>query len=105
MKKFTTLLFIFICLSFNITIATSAFVGNVFKEGVYKSSDFNISPNNLYDIQNISSNGNVFVAIFDGNQVVIQTITLGPHSLKYNLVPLEPTYRIMIVGSGDVLIE
>lgn len=104
MKKFATLLFIFLCVSFKITTATSAFVGNVFKEGVYKPSDFNISLNNLYDIQNISSNGSVFVAIFDEHQVVIQTITLGPRSLKYNLVPLEPTYKIMIIGNGDVFI-
>jgi hypothetical protein len=103
MKKFTTLLLISIFLLFN-TI-TSAFAANVFKEGVYKISNFNFSPNNIYNIQNISPNGGVFVAIFDENQVVLQTIKLGPKSDKYNLIPLSPKDRIMIVGNGEVFID
>lgn len=105
MKKFTTLLLISICLLFNTITSISAFAANVFKEGVYKISNFNFSPNNIYNIQNISPNGGVFVAIFDKNQVVLQTIKLGPKSDKYNLVPLNPSDRIMIIGNGEVFIN
>lgn len=104
MKKFTTLL-ILVCLSFNIFTVTPAFAANVFNEGVYRLSDFNFSPNNIYNIQNTSPNTGVFVAIFDENQVVLQTIKLGPKSEKYNLLPLKPTDRIMIIGDGDVFID
>lgn len=104
MKKFNILFLILICLSFNIFNASPAFAANVFKEGVYKLSDFNFSKDNIYNIENTSSTGSVFVAIFDENQVVLQTIKLGPKSGKYNLLPLNPTDRIMIVGDGDVFI-
>ena len=104
MKKLTMFLIILICLSCNIITSTPTFAANLFKEGVYKLSDFNFSPNNIYNIQNTSLNGGVFVAIFDKNQVVLQTIKLGPKSEKYNLLPLNPTDRIMIIGDGDVFI-
>jgi hypothetical protein len=105
MKKFIIFLLTLIYLSFNISITTPAAIGNIFKEGVYKLSDFKFSPNNLYNIQNVSPTGSVFVAIFDENQVVLQTIKLGPKSSKYNLLPLNPTDRIMIIGDGAVFIE
>lgn len=104
MKKFNILFLILICLSFNINNVSPAFAQNVFKEGVYKLSDFNFSKNNIYNIENTSSTGGVFVAIFDENQVVLQTIKLGPKSGKYNLLPLHPTDKIMIIGDGDVFI-
>ena len=105
MKKFNMLFLLLICLSFNISNVSSAFAANLFKEGVYKLSDFNFSQNNIYNIQNTSLSGGVFVAIFDENQVVLQTIKLGPKSEKYNLLPLHPTDRIMIIGNGDVFID
>lgn len=105
MKKFNLLFLLLICLSFNISNVSSAFAANVFTEGVYKLSDFNFSKDNIYNIQNTSDSSSVFVAIFDENQVVLQTIKLGPKSEKYNLLPLHPTDRLMIIGDGDVFIE
>lgn len=105
MKQFNMLSLLLICLSFNISNISFAFAENVFKEGVYKLSDFNFSKDNIYNIKNTSNNSGVFVAIFDENQVVLQTIKLGPNSEKYNLLPLHPTDRIMIIGDGDVFID
>ena len=105
MKKLNMLFLLLICLTFNISNVSSAFATNVFKEGVYKLSDFNFSKDNIYNIQNTSANSGVFVAIFDENQVVLQTIKLDPKSEKYNLLPLNPTDRIMIIGDGDVFID
>ena len=106
MKKLIPFLLILICLSFNIIIVTPAFAANVFKEGVYTVSDLNFSSNNLYAIQNISSNNGVYIAIFDTkNTITTQSIKLGPQSLKYKLLPLSPTDRIMIIGDGDVYIS
>lgn len=97
-------LLVLICLIFNIIKATPAFAVNVFTEGVYKTADFNFSPNNVYNVQNISANRSVFVLIFDENQLAIQSIRLDPQSSKYNLLPLKPNYRILIVGNGEVFI-
>ena len=104
MKKFTTYLLILICLSFNIIRATPAFAANVFKEGVYKAADFNFSPTSTYSVQNVSSKDSVFILIFDENQLGLQSIRLDPKSARYNLLPLKPQYRLIIVGNGDVFI-
>lgn len=105
MKKFTILLLILVCLLFNIIMITPAFAANIFKEGVYKAADFNFSPENLYSVQNVSESDNVYVLLFDENQLGIQSIRLLPNSGKYNLLPLKPDYRIVIVGKGDVFIS
>jgi len=105
MKKHTILFLIFLCLSFNMISATPVFADTNFNEGVYKASDFKFSSDNLYYIQNMSPSDNVFVLIFDENQLQIQSIRLGPKSLKYNLLPLKPDYRIVIVGNGNVFIS
>ena len=104
MKKFGTLLLILICLSFNMFNVTSAFAANVFKEGVYKGADFNFSPTNTYSVQNVSSNASVYILIFDADQLGIQSIRLEPNSARYNLLPLKPDYRIVIVGNAEVFI-
>ena len=105
MKKFTVLFLFFLCLSFNMISVTPVFAATSFKEGVYKAADFKFSADNLYYIQNDSSSDNVFVLLFDENQLQIQSIRLGPKSLKYNLLPLKPDYRIVIVGNGNVFIS
>lgn len=106
MKKLITLALILICLSFNIITITPTFAANIFKEGVYKPSDLNFSPNNLYTVQNISSTNGVYVAIFDDKNIfTTQSVKLDPNSLKYKLLPLNSTDKIMIVGDGDVYIS
>ena len=104
MKKFILLLLILICLLFNIINPTPAFAVNVFKEGVYKAADFNFSQNNTYNVQNVSKGDSVNLLLFDENQLVIQAIRLDPESAKYALLPLKPTYRIVIVGNGEIFI-
>jgi hypothetical protein len=105
MKKLTTLLLILICLSFNILTAKPAFAVTSFKEGIYQLSDFNISQSNNYTIQNVSSNDTIFMIIFDENQHELQSIHLSPKSINYRLVPLQPNYRIVLVGNGEVIIS
>lgn len=103
MKKFILLFSISIFLLFNLTLST--FAANIFKEGVYKAADFNFESENTYSVQNISQKDNVYVLLFDENQLQMQAIRLGPQSKKYNLLPLKPDYRIVIVGNGDVFID
>ncbi|PRR82762.1 hypothetical protein [Clostridium vincentii] len=104
MKKFSILLLVILCLSFNIVRAQPKNQANAFKEGVYKAADFNFSPTNRYTIKNISPKDNVYLLLFDEHQLTIQSIRLDPNSEKYNLLPLKPEYRIVIVGNGEVFI-
>ena len=105
MKKFTVLFLIFLCLFFNMISVTPVAADTNFKEGVYKAADFQFSSDNLYYVENVSPSDNVYVLLFDENQLQIQSIRLGPKSLKYNLLPLKPDYRIVIVGNGNVFIS
>ena len=105
MKKITTMLLILMTLVFGTFIVTPAFASNTFKEGVYKAADFNFSANETYIIQNISSTYSVYITLYDENQLIIQSIRLEPNSDKYNLIPLKPEYRIVIVGNGEVFID
>lgn len=107
MRKSTPLLVFLICLLFNIITATPSptFAVNIFKEGIYRTSDFNFSLNNLYTIKNISPTDGVYVAIFNENHNPIQSVKLVPKSLSYRLLPLKPTDRVMIIGGGEVFIS
>ena len=105
MKKFTILLLLLICFSFNISQVTSAAQTNVFNEGVYKVSDFNLSLDNLYSVQNLSDNQGIYVLIFDENLIGLQYIRIPPKSQKYNMVPLKTTYRLVILGEGEAFID
>lgn len=103
MKKITTLL-ILICLLFNLFIITPVLAVTNFKEGIYQLSNFNISSDNLYSIQNISSSDSVYVLLLDENQRTLQALRLSPNSGEYTLLPLKPSYRIVIIGNGEVVI-
>ncbi|EGT3616771.1 hypothetical protein FHH43_11105 [Clostridium perfringens] len=78
---------------------------NVFKEGVYKVSDLNFSPDNQYIVQNISDTESTYLQIFDKDQIIIQSIRLEPKSEKFNLIKLTPDYRIVLVGNGNIYIS
>ena len=104
MKKFTIILLILICLFLNVFKVTPAFASNSFKEGIYQLSDFNISQGSNYTIQNTSPNDSIYMLLFDENQRQLQAINLSPKSINYNLIPLQPNYRIVIIGNGEVTI-
>ncbi len=106
MRKFTVLFLIFLCLSFNIMGVTSSAVAssNLLKQGVYTLSDFNISPDNLYDVTNVSSTEDAYIIIFDENYAIMQSLRLSPNIKSFNLVPLKPSYKIVILGKTEVYI-
>lgn len=105
MKKFTVLLLILICLSFNIIRSIPAFAAIVVKEGFYTLDDLKLSPNTIYNIQNNSFSDRSYILIFDSNEILQQSVRLNPQSQKFNLVAIEPGYRIIIIGDGEVTIS
>ena len=105
MKKFTISFLLFLCLSFNIISVSPVAAATNFKEGIYKLEDFNFSPNNIYSVQNATSTDTSLVPLFDENQLAIQTVALKPNSPKILLLPLEPNYRLIIIGKGEVIVS
>lgn len=104
MKKNIAVTLIGLSLFFNSFTLIPTFAVTTFKEGVYQLSNLNVTPKNRYTIQNISPDNSVYIALFDEEQRQIQAIHLSPKSENYSLIPLEPNYRIVIVGKGEVII-
>lgn len=105
MKKFTISFLFFLCLSFNMLKILPVAAATILKEGVYTVTDLNLPLNNTYTIANSSSNNVVYIFVFDSNAVVQQSIRLKPQSIKYNLIPMESNYKIIIVGKGEVTLS
>lgn len=104
MKKNISITLIIICLFFNSLSLIPTFAVDTFKEGLYQLSNLNAAKKNRYTIQNISPDNSVYIALFDENQRQIQSIYLPPKSANYTLLALEPSYRIVIIGKGEVII-
>jgi len=105
MKKYAILFLVFLCLLFNMINILPVYAATNFKEGIYKLEDFNFSPNNSYSVQNATNSDTSLVLLFDENQLIIQTVVLKPNSPKIALLPLEPNYRLIIVGKGEVIVS
>lgn len=109
MQKFAVLLLAFLCLSFNVVKVYAAPKNinstNVYTEGLYKPFDLNIIDTNVYRIQNISQDKSLYVAVYNENQETMQAIRLAPNSRKYELIPMKPEYRIIVVGGGQLYIN
>ena len=101
MKKFFISLLVLLFLSFNMITLIPLAIGNVFKEGFYKPSDFNLSSKGTYTVQNVSSTDNVYVLVFDKTHSLYQSIRMEPNSPKY-VLSFDPDFRIAIVGKGEV---
>lgn len=104
MNKFFISLLVLLFLSFNMTTIIPLAIGNIFKEGLYKPSDFNLSSKPIYNVQNVSSTDNVYVLVFDKTHSLYQSIRMEPNSPKY-LLSFDPDFRIAIVGKGEVFLS
>ncbi|MEQ8156040.1 MAG: hypothetical protein ABRQ25_14315 [Clostridiaceae bacterium] len=105
MKRFTVIFLIFLCLSFSVIRSIPAFAaGNIFTQGIYKLSDFNISNTTIFTIQNISKTEGMYLYIIDENQVVMESLRLVPSIQKLDIIPIKPDYVILIVGKGEVYV-
>lgn len=74
----------------------------VLKKGFHKIADTNISPDTTYTVQNTSFNERIYMLIFDTHATPLQGIRLKPQSIKYNLVSLQPGYKIVLIGEGEI---
>jgi hypothetical protein len=105
MKRFVAIFLIFLCLTFSVIRLIPAFaVGNVFTQGIYKLSDFNISNTGIFTIQNVSETEGMYLYILNENQDTMESIRLAPSIQKFDTVPIKTSYTILIIGKGEVYI-
>jgi hypothetical protein len=79
---------------------------NIFNEGIYDLTDLGtFLENSFYEVQNISQNQIANILIFDEYYTLIQSIKLDPSCPKYTLTSLKSSYKVVIIGDGDVYIS
>lgn len=105
MKKFSILFLFFLLLNFTQVKYANALIQNLIKQGVYTLSDLNYSKDNLYEVKNTSSKECAYIAVFDENNIILQSIRLEPNSASYNLVPLKADYKIVVLGKAEIFID
>lgn len=105
MKRFAVKFLILLFLTFNVIRLIPAFaVGNIFTQGIYKLSDFNISNTGIFTIENVSETEGMYLYILNENQDTMESIRLVPSIQKFDTVPIKPNYSILIIGKGEVYI-
>lgn len=74
-------------------------------KGFYKVENLKLSPGISYTVQNSSFNERIYVIIFDSHATPLQGIRLKPQSKKFNLIPLQPGYKFVLIGDGEAFIS
>ncbi|AGF57193.1 hypothetical protein B0P06_004517 [Clostridium saccharoperbutylacetonicum] len=105
MKRFSITFFLFYFISFNTFIVCSLADSKPLSQGIYPSEQLNLSPNKIYNIQNISPNEFVVILISDTNEIVYESIQLEPLSKNYSFQPPVTSYLVTVIGKGEVVIS
>jgi len=106
MKKIIATSLISLCLLSTIIGAVPRPTTNIFKEGVYRLTNLEgILNSKVFYAQNISSDKDAYLFIYDSNFLALQSLKLEPKSIKYNLVPLKSDYKIILIGDGEIYLS
>lgn len=103
MKRFISLLSIFLLLSFSINTINAFSDSKTFTQGLYKIEDTGLSTGITYNIRNTSPTGKSVIIVFDSNQMIQELIRLEPNSPDYPIKPLNFGSLIIIIGAGNIL--
>lgn len=105
MKKTVIIFLLFIYCSFQAFLVSAMASSQTLTKGFYKVKDLQLSPNTHYTVQNPSFNERIYIIIFDSHATPLQGVRLKPQSKKFNLIPLQPDYKVVLIGDGQVLIS
>ncbi|WP_160683719.1 hypothetical protein [Clostridium sp. C2-6-12] len=105
MKKAVIIFLLFIYCSFQSLLMPATASSQTLKKGFYKVKDLQLSPNTPYTVQNSTFNERIYIIIFDSHATPLQGIRLKPQSKKFNIIPLQPDYKVVLIGDGEVLIS
>lgn len=105
MKKAVIIFLLFIYCSFQALLVPTVASSQTLTKGFYKVKNLQLSPNTPYTVQNPSFNERIYIIIFDSHATPLQGVRLKPQSKKFNLIPLQPDYKVVLIGDGEVLIS
>lgn len=72
-----------------------------FPERFYNIQTLNLQSNVSYNVRNISSSGSLMIVV-NANQFIQQTLRFESNSKQYVMMPLEFSYKIIIIGNGEL---
>lgn len=101
MKKHITIFSILLFL-FTVHSLTAAAASKSFSEGFYSIKDMNLMENVKYNIQNVSPTNEAYLIIFDDRERTQQAVRLEPNSQPHTLLPIKNSYKITIIGKGQL---
>lgn len=105
MKRAIIIFLFFLCFSLKMPLIPATASSQTLTKGFYTVDNLKLSSNIPYTVQNPSFNERIYVIIFDSHATPLQGIRLKPQSKKFNLIPLQPGYKIVLIGDGEALIS
>lgn len=105
MKRAIIIFLFFIYCSFEVLLVPAMASAQTLTKGFYKVKNLQLSPNTAYTVQNPSFNERIYIIIFDSHATPLQGIRLKPQSKEFNLIPLQPDYKVVLIGDGEALIS
>lgn len=109
MKKFISLLCIFLFLSLSINsiypLAEPVSTSKTLSQGFYNIRDTNLLTGSSYNVENTSPANKCILMILDGNLQIQELIRLEPNSSKYCLRPFQSDYTIVIIGNATLILS
>lgn len=105
MKKAIIIFLLFIYCSFEVLLVPAMANAQTLTKGFYKVKNLQLSPNTSYTVQNPSFNERIYIIIFDSHATILQGIRLKPQYKEFNLIPLQPDYKVVLIGDGEALIS
>lgn len=106
MKKYIIVATVCLCLFLNlIVVKANAEDCRKFTEGIYKATELELSKNQVYDMVNLSKTEEGYITILDENLITVGAVRLEPYSPQVATPPIKPSYRLVIVGKGEICIS
>jgi hypothetical protein len=105
LKKVVITFLLFFFFSFGLFLGPTIASSQTLTKGFYKVKNLQLSPNTSYTVQNPSFNERIYIIIFDSHATPLQGVRLKPQSKKFNIIPLQPDYKVVLIGDGEVLIS
>jgi len=98
MKKFISMLSIFLFLSFTLNTLTTLAQTKTYSQGFYTMNDLNFVENINYIVQNNEPYSGGLLIILDSNKKIKQLLDIEPSSIRNPIIPLKAEYRFVIYG-------
>lgn len=105
MKKYTSILLIFIFFTINIIPAFAQTTPNSLSQGIYNVRDTNLLIHTPLTAKITPSTGSIILIVINSNQTIEALVRLNSEVSQQTLPPLDYNYSLIVYGSGSVILS